>query len=242
VSVVALTVAAGAADVYLPGPGNYSVPGISWTGLYLGVNGGGARGDVKTSDLGDYYETGAVTKLSPSGAIIGGTLGYNLQRWRTVFGAEVDLGGMDLSAKKLPTGATTLPNKFPDARIGIDSGLYGNVTGRLGYTFGAALLYAKGGFALYDGYDQFFQGTGASFSSATKTRYFAGWTYGGGLEYSLTKEWSLKGEYIHFDLGSEDFTVTSAFKVQSRFKEDLIVDTVKAGVNYHVGSVYAPLR
>ena len=33
-----------------------------------------------------------------------------------------------------------------------------------------------------------------------------GWTVGGGIEYALSQEWSVKVEYQHFDFGSTSFT------------------------------------
>ncbi len=78
-SVVALTAAASAADMYRPAPamGGYKdIPyvGVNWSGFYAGINGGAAwKGD------------------SDSEGFFGGQLGFNVQRGKLVFGVETDL-------------------------------------------------------------------------------------------------------------------------------------------------------
>ncbi len=109
----------------------------------------------------------------PNGVIAGGQLGYNWQRGNVVLGLEMDLGFMDLKSS-VTKGAL---------RSDLDGGFYGDITGRLGYSFGTALLYAKGGFAVLDGEAKV---SGPSNGVVTPTDGFTGWTLGGGLEYSLS--------------------------------------------------------
>lgn len=76
----------------------------------------------------------------------GGTVGYNIQSGKFVFGLESDLGYMELRNIKVQ------PNSpGGDTKSQIDGGFYATVTGRLGYATGNFLVYGKGGFALYDG-------------------------------------------------------------------------------------------
>ena len=93
-------------------------------------------------------------------------------------------------------------------------GFYGDVTGRLGWAWGPALLYAKGGFAFLNAtlhmkesiYDSFgmtelrFRGW-CDFSQDHSTT-LTGWTVGGGLEWKVSPMWSIKVEYLHFDFGN----------------------------------------
>src|SRR5882724_752060 len=86
---LALTFAVGsatAADLppryqpYAPAP-VYS-PAFSWTGFYLGINGGGAWGRSQWDGL---------DKFDISGGLIGGTIGYNWQINQFVLGVEGDV-------------------------------------------------------------------------------------------------------------------------------------------------------
>mgnify|MGYP003949877621 CR=1 FL=1 len=74
-----------------------------------------------------------------------------------------------------------------------------SVTGRLGYTWGPGLIYAKGGVAFRD--DSGLTGTGGFVGSVTD-RKETGYTVGGGLEYLFTQNWSGKIEYQYYDFGN----------------------------------------
>ena len=79
---MALVASAGAADM----PARYGrpafvIPVYNWTGFYIGINGGGAWGDTKWSSIGTF---------DVSGAMIGGTAGYNWQLGPWVLGLEGD--------------------------------------------------------------------------------------------------------------------------------------------------------
>src|SRR5262245_49562444 len=87
VSCVALLALAGgsatATDLpryYQPGPA-YN-PIYTWTGFYLGINGGGGWGRSQWD---------GVDTFDVSGGLIGGTVGYNWQFGGTVIGAEGDI-------------------------------------------------------------------------------------------------------------------------------------------------------
>src|SRR2546430_6828076 len=74
---------AGAAELppyYQPGPA-YN-PIYTWTGFYLGINGGGGWGRSQWDAL-DTFDL--------SGGVIGGTVGYNWQVGQAVIGAEGDI-------------------------------------------------------------------------------------------------------------------------------------------------------
>ena len=88
VSVVALTAAASAADLWGPaGPGGYKDgPAYPmWTGFYVGGHLGAAGEDDKIADL-DKLNGGARYTLSASGFIGGGQAGYN---WQGALGSSL---------------------------------------------------------------------------------------------------------------------------------------------------------
>ena len=89
-SVVALSAAANAADMYRPAAGGYKdVPyvGVNWSGLYVGVNGGYGANAASVPTGG----------LDPAGGFGGGQIGYNVQRGNIVFGLEADIEGADIT-------------------------------------------------------------------------------------------------------------------------------------------------
>ena len=72
--------------------------------------------------------------------------------------------------------------------------------------------------------------------SSGNTRF--GWVVGGGLEYALTPNWTIKGEALYADLGSsnasfihdrsDDPEETGPFR--TRFNNTLVI--IRGGVNY----------
>jgi outer membrane immunogenic protein len=235
VSALALSSAADAADMYrAEGPGGYKdgpyVPVATWTGFYVGGHIGGAWSETKFTDYaagGSVFQKG---KFEPSGVIGGAQVGYNFQYGNVVFGGEVDLGGVDRSASRSFTGAL-LP------KYSQDGSLYGDFTGRIGYAFDRVLVYAKGGGAFIDNEYKVSYSTPSTY---TKGDTLWGWTVGGGAEYMVNPTWSVKVEYQHFDF--ENASVPTPIQGGGvKFRDDTI-DAVTAGVNYHFGRGYEPLK
>jgi outer membrane immunogenic protein len=87
------------------------------------------------------------------------------------------------------------------------------VRGRAGFTFGRALLFATGGVAFGEVENRitvgmpnppaFFPPTHMPYAPAPwlKRDTEWGWVVGGGIEYAVTDNISLKGEYLYYDLG-----------------------------------------
>ncbi|HBK05593.1 MAG TPA: hypothetical protein DDZ81_06980, partial [Acetobacteraceae bacterium] len=77
----------------------------------------------------------------------------------------------------------------------------GSVTGRIGYTWGPALLYVKGGYAFSDNNDSLTLG-GVPAAFALNGGHSDGYTVGAGLEYMFTQNWSAKIEYQYYNFGN----------------------------------------
>ncbi|MGA8614117.1 MAG: outer membrane beta-barrel protein, partial [Xanthobacteraceae bacterium] len=153
--------------------------------------------------------------------------GFNYQSGGFVFGLETDLGGMGLSQSRHdPHGGTEVDI--------LSNGVYGDVTGRLGFAFDRVLVYAKGGGAFFLGSAQ--TTTGIPGFTVTPSGAFTGWTAGGGVEYKIYHAWSIKAEYLHFDFGSQNAILTGGAGVFP-YRNALTVDTVKIGINYQLGPV-----
>jgi outer membrane immunogenic protein len=170
-------------------------PPFSWTGFYIGINGGGGFG---RSDFSAPFPTGS---FNTSGGLVGGTLGYNYQTGNIVLGAEGDIDWSDIhgSAACAGTSCETRNNWLGTAR------------GRLGYTFGNFMPYVTGGLAVGD-----INTSIAGVGDASQTK--AGWTAGGGIEAHISGPWSAKVEYLHVDLGRG----ASVLGSDAKFQTDLV--------------------
>src|SRR5216683_3263486 len=98
------------------------------------------------------------------------------------------------------------------------------------YTWGPALLYAKGGYAWKDGNNLNVTTGGVPVAFTTNGNHRDGYTVGAGLEYMFAPSWSAKVEYQYYNFGSTTFTTGPAVIVGTRFRDD--EHTVKAGINY----------
>jgi outer membrane immunogenic protein len=209
---VALSVAtaASAADMqarpYSKAPPAAVVAAYNWSGFYIGAMGGYG------------WDSG-----NSSGGFGGGTIGYNWQfpASQFVFGIEVDAAGASIKdSLTADIGGGILATE----ELKINS--FGSVTGRAGFAWDAALIYAKGGFAWANRKDTVsVPGLGAFSDSQSHT----GYTLGGGLEYLFTPNWSAKGEYMYTSLGGKTYNLGGDL-----FDSGTIdFHTIKVGVNYH---------
>ncbi|HET7849550.1 MAG TPA: outer membrane protein [Pseudolabrys sp.] len=163
-----------------------------------------------------------------SGVLGGLQLGYNWQFNRTwLIGVETDFNWSGIKGSEAIAGARfgALPiTATVDERIK----WFGTARARLGYLPAENLLaYVTGGFAYgrveHSG-SYFNNSVGASviapgfnFSCNTGTTCFAGsssdtatgWVLGGGLEYAIWKNLTLKAEYLYVSLGSQPVTETA---------------------------------
>jgi outer membrane immunogenic protein len=198
-----------------------------WTGFYIGADAGGAWArDVVSPTIADGGTFPRSNTLTKNGGFYGGDVGYNFKSGPVVFGVEGDVGYMAIGTSASdPRGGTEVDF--------LNSGLYGDVTGRLGFAFHRALIYAKGGYAFYNGHANTTTGI-AGFTGASSGTFSSGWTAGGGIEYKIMPAWSIKAEYLHFDFGSQTATLTGGAGTFG-YTNALTVDTVKVGLNFKFG-------
>jgi outer membrane immunogenic protein len=196
------------APVYAP------APIYNWTGIYVGAHIGAAFGGD------DAFATSIVglTGTSRDAAFLGGgQIGADYQfspNW--LVGIEGQISALSNNDRTFTNGASVLRDR---------SDWLASVTGRLGYTWGPGLIYAKGGVAFRD--DSGLAAT-AGFLPAVTNRESTGYTVGGGLEYMFAPAWSAKVEYQYYNF--DNTTVVTPVGALS-YKDDL--HTVKVGVNYH---------
>lgn len=195
------------------------VPPFTWDGAYVGVHAGYARARVATD--GDFDGERTTHHSRDSFAFGGAQIGYNKQSGSFVLGAEADIGYLGGRSSLL------VGDHFTDFRMG----WYGTLTGRLGFAWDRSLFYVKGGFAVAD-----IRNTGAdidggafdpnNFSVLSGSR--GGRVLGAGWEWAFAPSWSVKLEYLHFDLGNRSGADADGDTYSFRNR----VQTFKIGLNY----------
>jgi outer membrane immunogenic protein len=169
-------------------------------------------------------------------------LGYNWQSsaYCFVFGIEVDIGGMDTGLDSRSITVQGANGDFVNFRTNAEAGFFGDVTGRVGYSWRHTLIYAEGGFAWFDPglsvTETVVTASGSSFyGNADKSGFLTGWTVGGGFETMINPRWSWKIEYQFFDLSNNNNDNGCCFDGVHNFRflnGDLTVTSVKVGFNY----------
>lgn len=160
-----------------------------------------------------------------NGGFGGGQFGYNWQPSKNwVVGFETDFDWSDIrgsgsSGLVFPAGLALIPGTMnPDRKVE----WFGTVRGRVGFLpTDALLIYGTGGFAygrvkenvsLNGAAGANIVGIGTGFVCTTSTNCFVGsssrtgtgWTAGGGVEYAIWNNLSVKAEYLYVNLGGGD--------------------------------------
>lgn len=246
-------------------------PPPTWTGFYVGLNAGyewAANNSIQTTAIPVFAAPTWETELALSSALAtgsagvnqngfigGGQIGYNFQYGtRLVIGLEADFQGIASNHAVGGFAGSGVPVGFPGETIvsSLEStkslDYLGTVRGRIGYLFTPTLLiFGEGGLAygsvnastsIWQGNEPFLPAFG-SFGRFSNT--LVGWTAGGGAEWQFMPNWSVKVEYLYYDLGRETFGMTplafaspgllyssSPFST-TRFNGNI----VRAGLNYH---------
>ncbi len=223
-----------------PAPAPVYAPVFSWSGFYLGVNGGYA------GDKFEYPYGGTIGPLAysgkpsitSSGGVFGAQIGYNWQfasRW--VLGVEADYQWSNIEGQVNINGAIA---GFGNANLtaGSEVTSFGTIRARLGYGWDRALLYVTGGWA-YGKVESAGAvalcpaGGGACLGGGlSRGTTHNGWAAGLGLEYALTNNLSFKTEYLYVDLGGENVYTANYGFATARLDVETRFHVVRAGLNY----------
>ncbi len=213
------------------------LPIFTWTGFYVGINGGYSFDNGTSTVTGSpgLIAAGAAPagkfKTVGEGFMIGGTVGYNYQIGQFVVGLEGDLAYADLGQSVVTVAgpvATTLSQ---------DMTYFGTVRGRIGVAFDRFLVYGTGGLAFADQKSTLaLAGVGSTwYGQKDEVRY--GYTIGAGAEYAFTNNWSAKIEYLYYDLGKNNVVAPlvagpGAPGVFGTSSNEARGSIVRAGLNY----------
>ena len=135
--------------------------------------------------------------------------GRNWQTGNFVYGVEADFGAFNIRGSRSGSGVYTGGGAAFTVTNSFSTDWLLTARGRIGWAASGWLVYATGGLAMSRvevansfSDDNALGGFSGATGSASASKTKVGWTLGGGLEYALTRNWSLKGEYLYVDLGS----------------------------------------
>jgi outer membrane immunogenic protein len=248
------------APVFVPPP-------FTWTGFYVGLNAGGiwSTGSRSTTFYANgfpFLSTDYTNSLGSgaSGFLGGAQAGYNWQSGAFVMGLETDIDWTSTNknysfvGSPFPGGSTVITpggsivNLSGDAlhvNASAKMNWIGTTRARLGFVAtpdNRLMFYGTGGFAYGggSGYLNIWDNTQGLFWHGSPSSSRVGWTLGAGVEYAITNNVTIKGEYLYYNLGSSHVVTaanTSAYTifgpgVYATAKYNYDGSIFRAGVNY----------
>jgi outer membrane immunogenic protein len=192
---------------------------FTWTGFYVGGNAGYGWGNADTHfdplpDPVTFFDLEPTTlSPDPDGFIGGGQIGFNWQwnKW-LVLGIESDFQGTDMEGSDISSPIERIDGTFEPSGTFLAAHerlqWFGSTRGRIGISpWCRWLFYGTGGVAYgnvdYSANTNYDNGVTYPVKFSTTN---VGWTAGGGIEWALSHHWTLKAEYLYYDLGDEDRT------------------------------------
>jgi outer membrane immunogenic protein len=260
VAALALGGTAFAADLAVKAPVAY-VPLFTWTGCYLGANGGwiggrdGYRTEPKNQDI-TAVDRGLVTRewrANKSAGTAGGQFGCQVQLGSWVIGGEWDWNWAGLaedstwSTPLIPLIDMTEDQWGPrDYWTHKELDWFSTARVRLGLAWDRVLVFATGGLAYgaFDAYTHVRRYPDGFYNGAYSERRF-GWTVGGGLEWAFANNWTAKAEFLYLNFDNFDYispgNIDIAPQYQWRTKIDAEEYVARIGINYlfHTGGAVA---
>jgi outer membrane immunogenic protein len=220
------------APIYKTPPASTATSTYSWTGCYIGGNGGGGRSINEWQPFGGI----SLNAARASGFFGGGQVGCDYQAGPWVFGlvGTYDYAGMHSAAL---AGINQVQSKL-DA--------FATAAGRVGYSFDRVLTYAKGGLAwarfeneldvnlAAPAYVPFLRGNDSA----------VGFDLGAGFEVAILPNVSVSAEYNYLAFGTSNLAMTcqpasgACAGAPANVPVDIkqTVQTVTFGLNYRFGS------
>jgi outer membrane immunogenic protein len=225
-----------------------AAPAYDWTGFYVGAHAGWGWGSGDTSQT--YLPSPQLVGLppisynsDPNGFLAGGQIGFNRQTGIWVLGVEGDISYTGIAGRASVAPLTSL--LFPGVPIpgtsntsSSDINWFATLRARLGITPAAGwLVYVTGGLAVADIDYSVFTDLGSTQYAGSASKTKVGWTVGGGFEWGLGSNWSVKAEYLYYDLG--DTTVIGdyvpGFIAHTVTTFENTGHIARLGINYHFG-------
>jgi outer membrane immunogenic protein len=244
-----LSTAVLAADFPMLAPPPAMAPVLSqnydWTGFYAGISGGWGFAEGEA----DYEYVGAFTPefllvapssvdVEPDGALVGGTVGFNLENNGYLFGVEGDISWSDITGEASFDFAGAPPPDPFVASTDFDMAWFGTLRGRVGFAMERVLIFATAGAAFADlelRTSFVSDPVDSGDYSGSEDGIEIGWTAGGGIEFAVTDRWSIKAEALYYDLGEVSATATDPVMFPGQSIEtalDVTGVVARGGVNF----------
>lgn len=206
----------------------------SWSGYYGGLLFGAQAGrSSDKSGTPGYNADNQEWNYSESGLNTGLEAGYSYP-WRNVFiGPEIELGYLNM------TGNGTQPSSPGGDTVGKSSSdLYGALRARVGVDVHDYLLFLTGGAIVTKYTGQVVDSCGIApcgggTMDAYDNSYVWGYTVGGGVEHMLSKSWSVKVEYLYFNLADQNFSGATNLGNTYGWTAQTYGNILRGGVSYY---------
>jgi outer membrane immunogenic protein len=216
-----------APPVFVPPP----IPVFTWTGLYVGGQVGYEFGSQNAFAYSTLTNGGLATaSTKPTGVIGGAHVGYNFSTQSLpLFGSAFGTGGVigiegDVDGSSAKSSYAFNPLLSANYRDTIQ----GSVRGRLGFAVDRVLFYATGGVAFGGFKNNYYSLVATDSPSSTRV----GYTVGGGVEYAVTNNWSLRVEYRYTDFGHYTDILTNTTAGGVGVTHHITDNRVQAGFSY----------
>ena len=184
-----------AAPAYIPPP---VVPAFTWTGLYVGLDGGYGFGTSRGASINAAGNNVFGYDFNVTGPLAGGFVGAQYQWSWVVVGLEADWQWADLTGN-----SGTLTGGGLTATISSTVKSYGSARARLGYAMDHWLLYGTAGWAWGDWTTSYTRTGSAPFTNSAASK--GAWTAGAGIEYAFTNYLTGRIEYRYTYLGHDSY-------------------------------------
>ncbi len=191
-------------------------PGFyNWTGFYVGGQGGYGWGSFDVNPRGSDID----------GWFAGGQAGFNWQNGRSpwVLGVEIDsaFASIERSVEHLHGYA------FGSAFSKVD--YFGTARLRVGYAADRGMVYGTGGVAWAHNQLSLFTDPNYVGPITSSANTHVGFALGAGFEWALSRNWTMKFEYLYNDFGSANYLTG---KTSGGVNADLSFGTGRVGLNY----------
>jgi outer membrane immunogenic protein len=220
--------AAQAADIAVSAPAPMLPTGYNWTGVYIGVNGGGGWGQQDPLNLlSNRFDRAS---FDINGGMFGGTFGLQIQQGPVVIGVEGDIDWANITGSLTTT--PTIAGVPLATTLNLNSKIeaISTVRARAGVAMNNWLFYGTGGAAFIDETASATTiagvpcGTLGVLPNCSQSQWRPGVAIGGGIEWGFAPNWSAKAEYLYVAAAGSGLSVDR-------------VDIFRGGINYKFGGM-----